>query len=317
MNKLVSIIVPVYNCEKFLDRCINSLCDQSYKDYEIILVNDGSKDNSLQKCKNFALKNDKIKVFDKQNGGVSSARNYGLDNANGEYVCFIDADDFVDKDYLTKLISKTKEKTDMIFCGYNIYNNERRTSFFAIEKSMKLLNNDRNIELFYYGKDQLHGSVCRVLFRKAFVGSVRFDEKINYCEDLYFITTLLLKKPKIEVVNEYLYYYCENRGSITRCFRQNYSKKIEEGLKKCSKLLRENGYEKYTPLIEFAIYINGCIDCCLNNGTNKHEIVGLEYRDKYRYKEYLKNSKHFKVKLKAFLCWHKWFKILKFIYKTK
>ena len=108
-NPKISIIVPVYNAEQYLRRCIDSILNQSFTDFELILIDDGSKDKSSDICDEYAAKDSRIKVYHKENGGVSSARNLGLDNANGEWIAFVDSDDFIKEDYLKHmaiLISK-------------------------------------------------------------------------------------------------------------------------------------------------------------------------------------------------------------------
>ena len=114
---MISIIVPVYNAEKTIDRCVNSIFKQTYKDYEVVLVNDGSTDNSLALCENLASGCAHVRVIDKANGGVSSARNAGLEQAAGEYVCFIDSDDMIAPEYLEKLYSMIMQAgSDMAIC---------------------------------------------------------------------------------------------------------------------------------------------------------------------------------------------------------
>ena len=100
MNELVSIIVPIYNVEKYLEKCIISLINQTYKNIEIILVNDGSPDNSLDICKKYQLKDERIVILDKSNGGLSDARNYGIERAKGKYITCVDSDDYVSNDYV-------------------------------------------------------------------------------------------------------------------------------------------------------------------------------------------------------------------------
>ena len=107
MNRLISVVVPVYNVEDVLHFCIDSILNQTYSDFELLLVDDGSTDKSGDICDQYARKDTRIRVFHKENGGVSSARNLGIDNANGEYICFIDSDDYVNSEFLDSLI-KTK-----------------------------------------------------------------------------------------------------------------------------------------------------------------------------------------------------------------
>ena len=106
MEDLISVIVPVYNVEKYLNKCIDSIINQTYKNLEIILVDDGSQDSSGKICDEYTKKDNRIKVIHKENGGVSSARNIGLNNATGEWIAFIDADDWVDEEYLQTLFNR-------------------------------------------------------------------------------------------------------------------------------------------------------------------------------------------------------------------
>ena len=119
MEKLVklSIIVPVYNAENFLDKCIKSVQSQTLQDFELILVNDGSKDNSLEICKKYSQEDSRIIVFDQENSGQSKARNVGLENANGEYVAFLDSDDWIDSDYYEKLVTACEMNDAEVSCG--------------------------------------------------------------------------------------------------------------------------------------------------------------------------------------------------------
>ena len=119
-EKLISVIVPVYNVERYLRQCIESITNQSYKNLQIILIDDGSKDNSGKICDEYAEKDKRVEVIHKENTGVSAARNTGLDNAKGEWITFVDADDWVEKNFCEILIKKaTENESDCIACGYN------------------------------------------------------------------------------------------------------------------------------------------------------------------------------------------------------
>ena len=119
-DNLISVIIPCYNVEKYLERCINSIIAQIYKNLQIILINDGSTDNSLEICKKFAGQDQRIEVIDKENGGLSDARNAGIERARGEYICFIDSDDFVHERYIVNMYAHIKrDNPDMCICGFN------------------------------------------------------------------------------------------------------------------------------------------------------------------------------------------------------
>lgn len=124
-NPKISVIVPVYNAEKYLHRCIDSILNQTFPDFELLLIDDGSKDQSGEICDEYAKKDSRVKVFHKENGGVSSARNVGIDNAVGEYICFCDSDDWVEKTWLLSFFERMCDN-DMLITSFNIYENEKK-----------------------------------------------------------------------------------------------------------------------------------------------------------------------------------------------
>ena len=133
INPKISIIVPVYNAEKYLNECVDSILNQDFTDFELLLVNDGSKDNSGHLCDKYAHKDNRVRVFHKENGGVSSARNLGLDNAIGEYIVFIDSDDYVDVNYLSILMSVGE--SDLVVTGYEGFGYKIDTYSFSFENT--------------------------------------------------------------------------------------------------------------------------------------------------------------------------------------
>ena len=116
-NDLVTIAVPVYNVSEYLPRCIQSLLEQTYQKIEILLLDDGSTDESFEICRQYAQKDNRIHAIHKENEGVSATRNYGINKASGKYICFVDSDDYVEKDYIAALVEGTDERK-MPFCGY-------------------------------------------------------------------------------------------------------------------------------------------------------------------------------------------------------
>ena len=209
----ISVIIPVYNVEKYLKRCLDSVINQTYKNLEIILVDDGSTDNSGKICDEYAEKDKRIIVIHKENGGLSDARNKGLDICTGDYIGFIDSDDWVTKNYFEILLEKiTCDCSDISCCSYlrtkkyieNFYSNE--------EKYVKE----------YYGYDILKiflekdlVSACVKLFKKEIFEDLRFPiGKIN--EDIATIFIAFSKAIKIVYVNQQLYFYYKNTESITK-----------------------------------------------------------------------------------------------------
>ena len=119
----ISCIVPIYNCEKYLDKCVESILNQTFDDFEVILINDGSNDCSGEICDKFSKKDSRIKVIHKLNEGVSKTRNLGIEKSIGKWICFIDSDDYVEEFFFEKMLSDVKPETDLIISGFSIYKN--------------------------------------------------------------------------------------------------------------------------------------------------------------------------------------------------
>ena len=208
MNKLISIIIPVYNVEQYLNRCIDSVINQTYKNLEIILIDDGSTDNSGKICDEYALKDNRIKVIHKENGGVSSARNVGLDIAKGEYIGFVDSDDFIELDMYETLLNKMLETgSQLIVCNwfYGINDNWIENQNFPVQK--KLTTNEA-LENFYWCMFSWNK-----LFNRKIIEKVRFPENCGYGEDIFICLETYIKSNNIVCLNKPKYYYRQNEKS--------------------------------------------------------------------------------------------------------
>ncbi len=212
----VSIIVPVYKAEAYLHRCVDSLLSQTFTDFEILLIDDGSPDGSGMFCDKYAKKDSRIKVFHKENGGVASARQCGLDNATGEYIIHADPDDWVEITMLEALYMKAKEDdADMVICDFFIENN-KGTHY----RAQKLNSLNADVILRQLLSHQLHGSCCNKLVRKScFVKyDVCFNPDIIRWEDLYINCELLRHDIKVTYIpNAFYHYDCIiNESSLVR-----------------------------------------------------------------------------------------------------
>ena len=216
---LISIIIPVYNAEKFLSHCINSILEQSYINLEIILVNDGSTDNSLSICEYYALKDNRIKVFTQANKGVSSARNLGIEKAQGEWIYFVDSDDLV-FDGLFRDFYETISLNKLIEVykfGYIIDDNGRRiimsngNSELVSDLVSMLLNNE---------KCKYFGFLWNMIFKKSILKDVRFETEISWCEDHIFSYRLFLNS-KLMYISEKAYYCYFKRINYTKKYLFN------------------------------------------------------------------------------------------------
>ena len=214
--KKISIIVPIYNVEKYLNRCIDSIINQTYKNLEIILVDDGSPDNCGKICDEYAKKDNRIKVVHKENGGVSSARNAGLDIVTGDYIGFVDGDDYIKFNMYEKLLnSAIKYNSDIAFCNSEIhYNNEIIPSNF--NNHLMCYNTSEFIIDIMIGGGQR--SACLAIYKKDLIDGIYFDEKIYFSEDYFFNYNIAKKSQLIINIGEDLYCYCRRNSSVTKTY---------------------------------------------------------------------------------------------------
>jgi CDP-glycerol glycerophosphotransferase len=210
MNKYkVSIIVPVYNVEKYLKQCMESLVNQTLREIEIITVNDGSPDNSIEILERYAKKYpDKVKVFSTENRGVSHARNYGLDRASGDYVMFVDSDDYIELDMAKKLYRKAiKDHNDLVMCArYNVYEVEGKKE--PRRKVLKIFSMNQNFKMSERKFELAHASPFPwdKLYKRSLLEGIRFPEGIRF-EDLVVAFEAVTRAESIGVVHEPLYNY--------------------------------------------------------------------------------------------------------------
>lgn len=221
-NLLISVIVPVYNTEKYLGRCVDSIINQTYTNLEIILVDDGSPDNSPAICDEYAKKDQRVKVIHKENGGLSSARNAGLDIAKGDFISFIDSDDFINRDMYKVLIDALGDS-------------DIASVQFKTVKDDVIADDKQNITTkTVYGLDYLKNICIRTmsetvwdkLFKRDLIGKLRFD-KTRLNEDFLFLSQILLKNPTVCCVDFVGYYYFVRAGSISR---SGYGKSLRDSL---------------------------------------------------------------------------------------
>jgi len=216
MNDLISIVVPVYNVEKYIDKCITSIINQTYKNIEIILVDDGSPDSSGIICDNFKKNDKRIKVIHKKNGGVSSARNSGLEISNGKYVTFIDGDDFVDNNYIKSFTSilNIYPNTNIIFYEnfHNVYSDKKDNDH------SKVIFAETAIESIYNGK--MNVAVWNKMYSAKFLkeNNIHFNQDIWYGEGMLFNIECLQYTDSVVLINKKTYHQRYNSESAMRNF---------------------------------------------------------------------------------------------------
>lgn len=248
----ISVIVPVYNVYDYLDKCLNSLTKQTVKNFEVIIVNDGSTDNSQEIIDKYVLANSNMHSFIKENGGLSSARNYGLEKATGDYVLFLDSDDYYEPNTIEILTKEAQNDYDII--TFQMYIDEKDK---VKKASMEMADfiYDENIlpskKLLLYNP-----SACDKMFKKELFNNLKFVTG-KYYEDLGTIPLLAMYTDKIKYTNHYLYHYLKRENSIMN--KRVYNKKIEDIffiVERISSLFEENNQEnKFNDEIEY-IYIH-------------------------------------------------------------
>lgn len=211
----ISVIIPVYNTANFVEKCLLSVINQSFTDFEIVMVDDGSTDNSWEVLKKYA-NDERITLLQKKNGGLSDARNFGLQKATGNYFAFVDSDDWVEKDFLATMIYLAKEhQAEMVICNLQKVN-ENDKVFKKLPQlshlSEKIILKD-DFSLF----GEASSFACNKLFKRELFDTEKFPLQLHF-EDIATIPKLMLKCNVIAKTDKYLYNYFERQGSITQSF---------------------------------------------------------------------------------------------------
>lgn len=207
----LSIIIPVYNSVNYLRQTIQTVLQQTYKNFELLLVDDGSTDRSLSICQQMAAQDDRIRIIHKENGGVSSSRNCGIDAATGTYIAFVDADDCIDPVMYEMMISILK-KSESDFVGCCIIKENKYKPLQHVKKNDII--SYKPLNLLSKKMNFMDSSLNKVYTRK-FIGTTRFDESISYSEDKLFVSELLLKANKVILLSNPFYHYIQRKGSLS------------------------------------------------------------------------------------------------------
>lgn len=298
MKYKISIITPAYNAEKYIKRCMESVNNQTYKNIEHIIIDDGSTDDTSIICDEFAKKNDRVKVIHKKNEGVSIARNIGIELATGDYILFADADDWLENSMCEKMIQAAqKNKSDIVICEYyHFYDKNGKRNHIKLEEFddvsfVDLIGDDTN----NYGGFPWNKLIKTEKIKK------KFNKKIHFYENLLFFLENFDDKTKYSVIFEPLYNYCINENSAVHSKKFN-PKKVTtmDALLKIIPVLDGSNQLNY-----MAIFINGYYSFYYDFKKNKLNIDDIKkYNDKKdEYYKYCITSKNtsFKLKMKIFV----------------
>lgn len=251
MNFLFSIIIPAYNAERYLERCLDSIVRQTYSQIEIILINDGSTDRSGEICDQYAQKDSRVKVIHQKNSGVSSARNAGLETASGDYIGFVDADDWIEHN-MFEILSRHLSKKTVDVVRFNAerkgellnslpFEGEYSGERFQDEVQLPLIGSERFGGMFILGVLWLH------IFRREIIekNRIKFNRDLHRCEDRLFTLTSILYSQNILFIDDILYHYEVNDGSLSNKYDpQRWQQELAylEGLKKVILECKDKNY---------------------------------------------------------------------------
>lgn len=238
----VSIIVPIYKAEKYLRCCLDSIRQQTFTDWECILVDDGSPDGSGDICDEYAHRDSRFRVFHKENGGVSSARNLGIDNSNGDFLCFFDADDLIPKNSLSALVAPFSNDVDSTVGGFQILGINNDILFELKTQSTHRINFNEAIRDFYpNGSMDWQRYLWNRMFRTDVIHKyhIRFREDIYYKEDGLFLVEFLCKSQKdVVYVEDVVYIYRKNEGSATGQIGSTFNPRLYTNIKAHAQIVK-------------------------------------------------------------------------------
>ena len=288
-NKKVSIVVPIYNVEDYLDRCLCSIKKQSYSNIEVMMVDDCSPDNSSQIAKKYEKEDERFKYIKREkNGGLSAARNTGIKHVTGDYICFIDSDDWISENYVSHLLNSALiNKSDIVICDYVMAYGDGSEK---IANSLSIIESDASIEnIIAYSRNH---SVTKLFKRKFFFDKkIYFPEDIKRSEDISTIIPLLTHSSKISIVNEGLYYYYQREKSLSNDIDNSkidlsfYDKTVNLMEKRSSSIFKEE--IEYHSIIEL---MYGKVMLMVKHNYSNKEIKDFINSFSISHKDWIKNK---------------------------
>lgn len=276
-NPLISVIVPIYNAENSLEKCLNSILNQTYYNLQIILVDDGSKDASLEICEKYRKKDSRVIVVHQDNGGASSARNTGISYSNGEFVSFIDSDDWIESETYEYLIDVAKKyDADVVIQPLKFEIHGRNISYNDTQ-NVVLYNDNEAIKEMLKGQN-FTGNVHSKLFKRSKIKLNEFDTKVYIYEDILAMHNILLRCNRVVFVDKHMYHYVMNDGSL---MHQSFTEKCLSGriaVSKITEIITEHLSEetKYVNLFNLRVNYDICNRAYMIRHQNK-EVFKREF----------------------------------------
>lgn len=300
MEALISIIVPVYNVEKYINKCIDSLVNQTYKNIEIILVDDGSTDNSGKICDEYSQKDNRIKVIHQKNAGVSAARKIGYQKSIGGVIGFVDSDDYVDVNMYEAMLKTMYEiHADIVFCDYNSIINEKSNKKYFLKDSKILTKNDG---LKYLANDEIKSFMCNKLYKRECIKETDFYNG-NVLEDYLCMTDIFNRSDLIYYLHSAFYNYVRRDNSL---MNKNSMFKYWSACR-----YRLEWYEK-----NYDQYVDLCLNRLVRTSLTCFENKCLENNEKNIIKEYFSNKFKYVI-FNRYLNLHKKIKFIAYIYSWR
>lgn len=308
MNEaLVSVVLPIYNVEMYLERCIESIVNQTYKNLEIILVDDGSPDHCPQICDEWGKKDSRVRVVHKVNAGLGMARNTGIEYATGKYICFFDSDDYVKTDTIEKTVGLAeKVNADIVTFGYSNVDNNGLVKSEYVPSTVKEIFHGKEVQEEFLPdmlaerkesvNKRLHMSAWASLYSMKLIkesGWKFVSEREIIAEDVYSLLVLYKSVQCVAVLSEALYFYCDNGASLTHTYRKDRYKKIEKFYIETTQKAKQLGYaEKVIDRVRMPYYSFTIAALKMISRAN------CSYREKRHYINEIMDSKIFRTLIK-------------------
>lgn len=298
-----SIIIPVYNAEKTLEKCLKSIDAQTFLNYEVILIDDGSTDHSLSICKRYEMQNQKYRVVHQLNTGPSAARNVGLDMAIGKWFCFVDSDDSIEKTYLQDIFDVVqKYDADVVFFGHHkVYKNEKKEIYIPCELS------DTNIKtILELSEQDMFGYTWIKAFRRKSVKEIRFDKNLNLFEDEVFTCQAMPNCKKIAVLKKPIYnYYVGDGSSLIGRTYEDYCLKCDKVYTAWKSLIADDKETEHLVIKKANVFVSRCyyyaFERQVNLQTYFSQLKGTtffqEHTENFRFDDSVRNCDYKKMRL--------------------